>query len=86
MAKPLPKPTVTEEKDPDEWMTQTVNVLRTDCWDALISLLIKIQEQIMDKGTWINPETNSVWICSKTNLVTDMVIAENLKKDIFNEK
>ena len=55
MAGPLPKPTVTEEEDPDEWMTQTVNVLGTDCRDALISPLIKIQEQIMDEGTWINP-------------------------------
>ena len=63
-------------------MTRTVNVLRTDCQDALISPLIEIQEQIMDKGAWINPETNSVWTCFKTNLATDMVIAENLKKKI----
>ena len=79
---PLLKPTITEEEDPDEWMTQTVNVLRTDCRDSLISPLIKIQEQIMDEGAWINLKTNSVWICSKTNLATDMVIAENLKKKI----
>ena len=31
LVEPLPKPTVTKEEDPDEWMTQTVNVLRTDC-------------------------------------------------------
>ena len=54
LAKPLPKPTITEEEDPDEWMSWTVNTLRTNCWDALISPLIKIQEQIMDKGAWIN--------------------------------
>ena len=41
-------------------MTQTVNVLRTDCQNTLISPLIEIQEQIMDKGAWINPETNSI--------------------------
>ena len=52
--------TPTEEEDPDEWLTQTVNVLGTDCQDALISPLIEIQEQIMDKGAWINPEMNSV--------------------------
>ena len=82
LVEPLLKPTITEEEDPDEWMTQTVNVLRTDCRDSLISPLIKIQEQIMDEGAWINLKTNSVWICSKTNLATDMVIAENLKKKI----
>ena len=60
LTEPLPKPTVTEEEDPDEWMTQTVNVLRTDCQNTLISPLIEIQEQIMDKDAWINPETNSI--------------------------
>ena len=40
----------------------------------------------MDEGTWINPETNSVWICSKTNLATDMTIAENLKKEDLTDK
>ena len=67
-------------------MTWTVNILGTDCQDALISPLIKIQEQIMDESTWINPETNSVWICSKTNLATDMAIAENLKKEDLTNK
>ena len=67
-------------------MTQTVNVLGTDCQDALISPLIEIQEQIMDEGAWINPETNSVWICSKTNLATDMAIAENLKKEDLTDE
>ena len=86
LAGPLLKPTVTKEEDPDEWMTWTVNVLGTDCWDALISPLIEIQEKIMDKGAWINPETKSVWICSKTNLATDMAIAENLKKDNLTDK
>ena len=86
LAKLLPKPTVTKERDPDEWMTQTVNVLGTDCPDALVSTLIKIQEQIMDEGAWENSEMNSVWICSKTNLVTNMVIAENLKKEDLNDK
>ena len=86
LAKLLPKPTLTKEEDPDKWMTWTVNVLRTDCWDALISPLIKIQEQIIDEGAWINPETNSVWICSRTNLATDMAIAENLKKEDLTDK
>ena len=86
LVKPLPKPTVTKEEDPDEWMTQTVNVLGTDCQDALISPLIDIQEQIMDEGAWINPEKNSVWICSKTNLATNMEIAENLKKEDLTDK
>ena len=55
----------------------------------------------MNEGTWINPKTNSVWICSKINLATDMAIAENLEDltdkqivppeyheylDIFDEK
>ena len=31
LAKPLPKTTGTKEEDPDKWMTQTVNVLGTDC-------------------------------------------------------
>ena len=84
-AEPLLRPTIIKEEDPDEWMTQTVNVLGTDCQDALISPLIEIQEQIMDKGTWINPKTNSVWICSKTNLATDMAIAENLE-DLTDKK
>ena len=86
LAKPFPNPTITKEEDPDEWMTWTVNILETNCWDALISLLIEIQEQIMDEGTWINPKTNSVWICSKTNLATDIVIAENLKKEDLTDK
>ena len=50
LVEPLPKPTVTKEEDPEEWMTWTVNILGTDCQDALISPLIKIQEQIMDEG------------------------------------
>ena len=62
-------------------MTQTVNVLGTNYQDALLSPLIEIEEQIMDKGAWINLETNSVWICSKTNLATDLAIKENQKKD-----
>ena len=57
-----------------------------NCRDTLISPLIEIQEQIMDEGAWINPETNSVWICSKTNLATDMAIAENLKKEDLTDK
>ena len=40
----------------------------------------------MDEGTWINSETNSVWICSKTNLATDMAIAENLKKEDLTDE
>ena len=74
---PSPKPSISEEEDPEEWMTQTVNILGTNCWDTLIFPLIKIEEQIMDEGAWINPETNSVWICSKTNLATNLAITEN---------
>ena len=40
----------------------------------------------MDEGAWINPEKNSVWICSKTNLATNMEIAENLKKEDLTDK
>ena len=41
----------------------------------------------MDKGAWINPETNSVWICSKTNLAINLAITENQKKeDLTNEQ
>ena len=40
----------------------------------------------MDKGARINPETNSVWICSKTNLAIDMMIAENLKKEDLTDE
>ena len=40
----------------------------------------------MDKGARINPETNSVWICSKTSLATDMMIAENLKKEDLTDE
>ena len=41
----------------------------------------------MDKDAWINLETNSVWICSKTNLATDLAIRENQKKDdLTNEQ
>ena len=59
------KATISEEDDPNEWLTWTVNILGTDHWDFLISPLIEIEEQIMDEGAWINPEINSVWICSK---------------------
>ena len=86
LAKALPKPTITEEEDPDEWMTQTVNVLGADYRDTFISPLIEIQEQIMDEGAWMNPETNSVCICSKTNLATNMAIAENLKKEDLTDE
>ena len=83
----LPKPSISKEEDPEEWMTWTVNIFGTDCWDALISPLIEIEEQIMDKGTWINPETNSAWICSKTDLATNLAITENQKKeDLTNEQ
>ena len=51
------------------------------------NLLLEIQEQIMDKGAWINPETNSVWICSKATLAMDLAIAENVNKDnLTNEQ
>ena len=40
----------------------------------------------MDKGVLINPKTNSVWICSKTNLATDITIPENLKKEDLTDK
>ena len=40
----------------------------------------------MDESTWINPETNSVWIYSKTNLATNMAIAENLKKEDLTDE
>ena len=86
LAKLLPKPTVTDEEDQDEWMTRTVNTLGTDYRDAIICPLIEIKEQIMDEGAWINPETNSVWICSKATLATDLAIAENLKKDDLTDE
>ena len=86
LAKPLPKPTITDKEDQDEWMTWTINALRTDCRDALICPLIEIKEQIMDEGAWINPETNSVWIQSKATLAMDLAIAENLKKDDLTDE
>ena len=86
LAKPLPKPTVSDEEDQDEWMTRTVNVLGTNYRDALTCPLIEIKEQIMDQGAWINPETNSVWICSKATLAMDLAIAENLKKDDLTDE
>ena len=86
MRSSFPKPSISEEEDPEEWMTQTVNILGTNCQDALISPLIEIEEQIMDKGAWINLETNSVWICSKTNLATDLAITENQKKEDLTNK
>ena len=67
-------------------MTRTVNALGTDYRDTIICPLIEIKEQIMDEGAWINPETNSVWICSKATLTTDLAIAENLKKDDLTDK
>ena len=81
LAKPLPKPTITNKEDQDEWMTRTINALGTDYSDTIICPLIEIKEQIMDEGAWINLETNSVWICSKATLAMDLAIAENLKKD-----
>ena len=77
---------MTDEEDQDEWMTRTVNALGTDYRDTIICPLIEIKEQIMDEGAWINPETNSVWICSKAILATDLAIAENLKKDDLTDK
>ena len=82
----IPKTTISEEEDPDEWLTQTVNVLGTNYRDVLLSPLIEIEEQIMDEGAWINPKTNSVWICSKTNLATDLAIRENQKKDDLTDE
>ena len=76
LAKPLPKPTISDEEDQDEWMTRTINVFGTDYRDTIICPLIEIKEQIMDEGTWINPETNSIWICSKATLATDLAIAK----------
>ena len=43
-----PKPFISEEEDPEEWMMRTVNVLGTNCRDTLVSPLIEIEEQIMD--------------------------------------
>ena len=63
-----------------------MNGLGTDHRDVLISPLIEIEEQIMDEGAWINPEINSVWICSKTNSATDLAIKENQKKDNLTNK
>ena len=40
----------------------------------------------MDEGAWINPETNSIWICSKATLATDLAIVENLKKDDLTDE
>ena len=82
----LPKTTISEEEDPDEWLTWTVNALGTNYRDVLLSPLIEIEEHIMDKGAWINPEINSVWICSKTNLATDLAIKENQRKDDLTDE
>ena len=81
-----PKPSISEEEEPEEWMTQTVNILGTDYCNALISPLMEIEEQIMDKGTWINLKTNSEWICSKTNFATNLAITENQKKEDLTDK
>ena len=40
----------------------------------------------MDEGAWINPEMNSVWICLKATLATDLAIAENQKKDNLTDE
>ena len=86
LVKTSSKTTIADEEDQDKWMTWTMNVLGTDYRDTLICPLIEIKEQIMDEGAWINPETNSVWICSKAKLATDLAIAENLKKDDLTDK
>ena len=86
MAKPLPKPTISDEEDQDEWMTRTIDILGTNYRDALICPLIEIKEQIMDEGAWINPETNSMWICLKATLAMDLAIVENLKKDDLTDE
>ena len=67
-------------------MTQTINALGTNYRDALICPLIKIKEQIMDEGAWINPEMNSMWICSKATLAMNLAIAENLKDNLTDEQ
>ena len=67
-------------------MTQTINALGTDYRDSIICPLIEIKEQIMDEGAWINPETNSVWICSKVTLAMNLAIVKNLKKDDLTDE
>ena len=63
-SKPNPQPTVVEEVDKEEFMNRTINILDTN--DEHI--LETIQEY--HQGIWIN----------KTNMATELAMAENLKK------
>ena len=49
LTKPLPKPTISDEEDQDEWMTPTINVLGTDYRDA-ITYLSPDQDQRTNHG------------------------------------
>ena len=63
-SKPNPQPTVMEEVDEEEFMNRTINILDTD--EEYI--LKTIQEY--HQGIWIN----------KTNMATELAMADNLKK------
>ena len=63
-SKPNPQPTVMEEVDEEEFMNRTINIMDTN--EEYI--LGTIQEY--HQGIWIN----------KTNMATELAMAENLKK------
>src|SRR5271154_2946845 len=86
---PIPKPTVEDEEDEEEWMNHTVNAIETDESDDSISEVrinhINICVINEDEGTMhvIDGETNGseIWINTKTNLALEMAIKDNLAKE-----
>ena len=62
-----PLPTVMEEVDEEEFMNRTINILDADDEHVLETI------QEYHQGVWIN----------KTNMATELVAAENLKKEVL---
>ena len=65
--KPNPPPTMMEEVDKEEFMNRTINALDTDNEHILETI------QEYHQGVWIN----------KTNMATELAMAENLKKKVL---
>ena len=68
----LPKPTIEEIPDDDEWKNQTINSIKDD-----MDLLISYINGNMDRNIWIN---------AKSTTATEIQAEINLKKKSYHWK
>jgi hypothetical protein len=76
--KPIPKPTIENEIDPEDWENYTVNLIE-ELDDEQIGNAVFL--------SYIEEAKSKVWINAKTGIAMELVIKENEKKeDLLVEK